>query len=90
MVDDIIGFMDNVSFSAECTDNPVEQNAMYCSYDCDTMVNNVFAYGPDGKVFFAAINIPGCWSDGCLAARFMHHMNSKIGNYKICIDQGFP
>jgi hypothetical protein len=25
MVDDIIGFMDGVSFSAECTDNCVEQ-----------------------------------------------------------------
>jgi hypothetical protein len=47
MVDNIIDFMDSVSFSAECTDNCVEQNTMYCSYDCDTMVNNVFAYDPD-------------------------------------------
>ncbi len=46
-VDDIIGFMDGVSFPAECTDEQVEQNAFYCGYDCDTMVNNVFAYGPD-------------------------------------------
>jgi hypothetical protein len=28
MVDDIIGFMDGVSFSAECTENCVEQNAL--------------------------------------------------------------
>jgi hypothetical protein len=59
MVDDIIGFIDGVSFSAECTDDRVEQNAMYCGYHCDTMVNNVFAHGPDGKVFFAAIYFPG-------------------------------
>ena len=58
LVDDIISFMDGVSFPAECTDNAIDQNAMYCGYDCDTMVNNVFAYGPDGKVFFAAINFP--------------------------------
>jgi hypothetical protein len=43
--------MDGVSFQAECMDNAIDQNAMYCGYDCNTMVvNNVFAYGPDGKV----------------------------------------
>ncbi len=83
MVDDIIGFMDGVSFLTGCTDNRVEQNTMYCGYDCYTMVNNVFAYGPDGKVFFAAINFPGSWADGSLMARFMCHMKSTIGNYKI-------
>ncbi len=58
MVDDIIGFMDGVSFPAECTDDRVKQNAMYCGYDCDTMVNSVFAYGPDGKVFFLQLTFP--------------------------------
>ena len=90
LVDDIIGFMDGVSFSTECTDNAIEQNAMYCGYDCDTMVNNVFAYGPDGKVFFAAINFPGSWADGSLTARFLHQMKRKMHSYKICVDQGFP
>ena len=51
LVDDVIGFMDGVSIPAECTDERFEQNVFYCGYDCDTMVNNVFAYGPDGKVF---------------------------------------
>jgi hypothetical protein len=76
MVDDIIGFIDGVSFSVECTNNCVEQNAMYCGNDCNTMVNNVFAYGPDGKVFFAAIKFPGSWADGRLTARFMRLMKS--------------
>ncbi len=86
MLDDIIDFMDGVSFPVECTDDHVKQNAIYCSYNCDTMVNNVFAYGPYGKVFFAAINFPGSWADGSLTACFMHHMKSKIGNFKICAD----
>jgi hypothetical protein len=90
MVDNIIGFMDGVSFSTECTDDCVEQNAMYCSYNCNTMIKNVFAYGPDRKVFFAAINFPGSWADGSLTARFMRHMKSNTGNYKICVDQVFP
>ena len=90
LVNDIIGFMDGVSFSSQSTDERVAQNAMYCGYDCDTTVNNVFAYGPDGKVFFAAINFPGSWADGTLTARFFHQMKSKMGDYKICVDQGFP
>lgn len=90
LVDDIIGFMDGVSFPAECTDDRFIQNAMYCGYDCDTMVNNVFAYGPDGKVFFAAINFPGSWADGSLTARFLHQMKRRMLDYKICVDQGFP
>ena len=90
LVNDIIGFMDGVSFSTQSTDERVAQNAMYCGYDCDTTVNNVFAYGPDGKVFFAAVNFPGSWADGTLTTRFFHQMKSKMGNYKICVDQGFP
>ncbi len=58
LVDDVIGFMDGVSLSLKCTNERVEQNAFYCGYDSDTMVNNVFVYGPDGKVFFA-VNFPG-------------------------------
>ncbi len=70
IVNDIIGFMDGVSFSTKCTDERVKQNLMYCGYDCDRMVNNVFAYGPDGKFFFAAISFPGSWADGSLTAHF--------------------
>jgi hypothetical protein len=90
LVDDVIEFMDEVSIPAECTDKRFEQNVFYCGYDCDTMVNNVFAYGPDGNVFFAAVNFPGSWADGALTARFLHTINNKIGEYKICVDQGFP
>lgn len=89
-VDDVIGFMDGLSLSSECTDERDTQNAYYCGYDCDTMVNNVFAYGPDGKVFFCAINYPGSWADGSLTARFLPHIKKRIGDYKICVDQGFP
>jgi len=90
LVDDVIGFMDGVSFTTQSTDERLEQNAFYCGYDCDTTINNVFAYGPDGKVFFAAINFPGSWADGTLTTRFFHQMKSKLGDYKICVDQGFP
>ncbi len=87
---DVIGFMDGVSMASECTDERLTQNAYYCGYDCDTMVNNIFAYGPDGKVFFCAINYPGSWADGTLTRRFLPHIKKRIGEYKICVDQGFP
>ena len=41
MVSNVIGFMSGVSFSSECTDERIHQNAYYCGYDCDTMVNNL-------------------------------------------------
>jgi hypothetical protein len=90
LVDDVIGFIDGVSFPAECTSKGVARNAMYCSYNCDTMVNNVFSYGPDGKVFFAAIKFPVSRADGSLMAWFLYQMKSKIGNYKVYLNQGFP
>ena len=90
LVSNIIGFMDGVSFPAEYTDKRVEQNAYYCGYDCDTMVNNMFAYGPDGKVFFAAINFPGSWADGSLTACFLGHLKARSGNIKSVLTRDFP
>jgi hypothetical protein len=89
-VRNVIGFMDGVLLMSECTDERLTQNALYCCYSCYTMVNNVFVHGPDGKVFFCAINYPGSWADGSLTARFLHHIKKRIGEYKICVDQGFP
>jgi hypothetical protein len=51
LADDVIGFMDGVSFLTECTSERMQQNAFYCGCNCNTMMNNVFACGPDGKVF---------------------------------------
>ena len=60
LVDDIIGFVDRVSFSTECTDERLTQNAMYSKYVCDTMVNNNLLKDLTGK-FFCALNFPGSW-----------------------------
>jgi hypothetical protein len=70
-VNDVIGFMNGISFSSECTSEQFEQNAMYSGYHSDTMVNNIFAYGPDGKVFLCAINFPGSWHDGSITANIL-------------------
>ena len=89
-VDDVIGFMDGLSLVSECTSEVFEQNAMYNGYHSETMVNNIIAYGPDGKVFLAAINFPGSWHDGSITANILPYIRERIGNYKMCVDQGFP
>ncbi len=58
-VEDIIGFIDGVSFSSEFTDERIEQNTFYCGYDCNITVNNVFAVGPDDKVFLLPLIFRG-------------------------------
>ncbi len=82
--------MDGLRLATEKTFERIEQNAYYCGYDCDTMVNNVLVFGPDGKVFFCAINYPGSWLDGTLAAHFFSHIKERICDYKNCVHQGFP
>jgi hypothetical protein len=89
-VDDVIGFMDGLALTSECTSEVIEQNAMYNGYHSDTMVNNIIAYGPDGKVFLCAINFPGSWHDGSITANILPYIRNNIGNYKMCVDQGFP
>ena len=89
-VGDVIGFMDGLSLTTECTSERLTQNAYYSGYHCDTMVNNVLAFGADGKVFFCALNYPGSWANGTLTSRFLPHILKRIGHYKICVDQGFP
>jgi len=90
VVNDFIGFMDGLALQSECTSEQIEQNAMYSSYHSDTMVNNIFAYGPDGKVFLAAINFPGSWHDGSIMANILPYIHNNIGTYKMCVHQGFP
>ncbi len=75
---------------SECTSELIEQNAMYNGYHSDTMVNNIIAYGPDGKVFLCTINFPGSWHDGSIVANILRYIHNNIRNYKMCIDQGFP
>ncbi len=77
-IDDFNGFIDDVSFPSECTSERITQNAFYCGYDCDTMIDNVFAYDPNRKIYFAAINFPGSWGDDTLTARFLHFIKKGL------------
>jgi hypothetical protein len=45
-IDNVISFMDGWGLATEMTSKRIEQNACYCGYDCDTMVNNVLVFGP--------------------------------------------
>jgi hypothetical protein len=60
-VSKVIGFMDGLSLLTECDSDPTIQSSFYNGYHADTSVNNIFIYGPDGKIFQAGINFPGSW-----------------------------
>ncbi len=90
LVDDVIGFLDGLSLASECSSELIKQNTIYNGYHSDTMVNNIFVYGPDGKEFLCTINFPGSWHDGSLTSNVFPYIRENIGCYKICVDQGFP
>jgi len=83
-VDNVIGFMDGLLLTSECTSEILEQNSMYFGYHSNTMVINLIAYGTDGKVFLCAVNFPGSWHDGLITANILPYIRKMIGNYKMC------
>jgi hypothetical protein len=67
MISNVIGFIDGLGLAMEMTDERIQQNAYYCGYDCDTMINKVLVSGPDGKVFFVPLIIRGAvWMEPSL------------------------
>jgi hypothetical protein len=89
-VGNIIGFIDGVSIPVQCSDDVLEQNAMYNGYYHDTMCNNVFAFAPTGKIIFASINNPGSWHDAQVAYKLIQTVIERCHMYAFCVDQGFP
>jgi hypothetical protein len=59
MVTDILGFMDGLGLITKCIDERIMQNVYYCGCDCNTMVNNVLVFRPDGNVFVVPLIILG-------------------------------
>jgi len=90
VVRDVIGFLDGLSIPVCCSSDELEQSAYYNGYHHDTMVNNVLFFTPDGKISYAAINYPGSWHDATVSSRFIQKVIRCIGDFKICVDQGFP
>ena len=74
MAHDVVGFMDAGAVLSGCTSETIEQNKMYSGYYSDTMVNNIIAYGADGKVFLCGINFPGSWHDGSICTNILSNI----------------
>jgi flavoprotein len=90
MATDVIGFMDGLSLLSECNSNTYEQNAMYNGYHADTMVNNAFAYGADGKVFLCGLNFPGSYHDGSITANLLPIIIEKMCLLRYALIKVFP
>lgn len=60
-VKNCVGFIDGCSIAVQCSVDVESQGTHYNGYYHDTAVNNVFAFGPNGKIIYACINYPGSW-----------------------------
>jgi hypothetical protein len=89
-VSDVIGFTDGLSLPVQCASDPISQATNYNGYHHDTMINNVFCFAPTGKIIFACVNFPGSWHDAQVSASLITKVVANIGDFKICVDQGFP
>jgi hypothetical protein len=87
---DVIGFTDGLSLPIQCASDPISQATNYNGYHHDTMINNVFCFSPTGKIIFACINFPGSWHDSQVSLSLISKVVRNIGDFKICVDQGFP
>ena len=86
----VIGFIDGVAIPVECGSDAASQAINYNGYRHDTVVNNVFAFCPNGKIVYACINNPGSWHDSQVCRPLVDKVIKSIGEYAFCVDQGFP
>jgi len=49
-----------------------------------------FCFAPTSKIIFACINFPGSWHDAQVSLLLIKKVVQKIGEFEICVDQGFP
>ena len=90
LIDNVIGFVDGLSLTVQCSDDEFQQNAAYNGYSHDTCCNNVFAFSPEGKIIYCAYNYPGSWHDTTVAQDLINLVVESVGQYALCVDQGFP
>ena len=83
-VENVIGFVDGLTLRIQCFDSEEQQRRYYNGYYHDTCCNNVFAFGLDGKIFYACLNFPGSLHDSQVAAKLAATVIDKIGSYALC------
>ena len=85
-----IGFMDGLSLHSECSSDMYEKNALHNGYHSDMMVNNVFAYGADGKVFLCGLNFIGSCHNGSITANLLPIIIEKLLPLRYALIKVFP
>eukprot|EP01031_Cornospumella_fuschlensis_P047388 gene47388-58046_t len=82
-VDNCIGFIDSCSVATQCSDNADAD---------DAIINNLFAFAPDGKIVFACINYAGSLPDTAIFSELINVCleRKKLGDNSFCVDEDFP
>lgn len=89
-VDNVIGFVDGVSLSCQCSEAAEKQAEAYNGYHHDTRCNNVLAFSSFGKIIYACINYPGSWHDANVVLALANKVINCLDPYALCVDKGFP
>jgi hypothetical protein len=91
LVSNVSGFIDGCSFKIEFFSDLGIQNAYYDEFTCDTCVNHVFLFSPEGKILHAAFNFPGSWHDSTVSMDLVKQFLALEDNvFAYYVDQGFP
>lgn len=86
----VTGFVDGLKLPVQCGEDPKSQDRYYNGFCGDTVVNNVLAFAPTGKIIYATINCPGSWHDSTAAYGLIGRLLKDDHDYAFCVDSGFP
>jgi len=89
-VKDVIGLVDGVAFATLCGEGELEQSKDYNAYRHDAVYNNVLAFDPDCKTFFATIRCAGSSHDSTVPDGLAAWAINDRADLKLCVVQGFP
>ena len=82
--------MYSLSLPIQCSPDPLDQSRNFNGHYHDTRCNNVFAFGPNGKIFLSLVNAPGSWHDSIVCVPLAVRLIKKAPESCLCVDQGFP
>ena len=64
-------FMDGTSCPLAVEEEQCIQNAYWCGWKHQALINNVFVESPSGLIIWCAVNYPGFWHDSAVARPFL-------------------
>ena len=86
----VFGFVDGLWLPVPNDQDESIQNAFYNGWKTTPSISNVLCFSPEGKIIYAAYNMPGSWHDWTCARGLFHKLKSKTpAPFRILGDSAF-